>query len=143
MIRMLSRSCRPVVAFVVCSLVPAGVYAQSAPGTSPTVPSAVPQVVDTIHACVGLVMGLVTAGISDCPGDDPGGSCAGFRAFTLVMVPAVYTTFGIGVDALVPGRTTLYRSPANHSGPRPFRGRNAVPELGDLGRVAAAGGGVH
>lgn len=63
MIRMLSRSCRPVVAFVVCSLVPAGVYAQSAPGTSPTVPSAVPQVVDTIHACVGLVMGLVTAGI--------------------------------------------------------------------------------
>lgn len=68
-----------------------------------------------IGASVGLVLGLVTAGISDCPGDDPGGSCAGFRALALVMTTGVHTALGIGIDALIPGRTTLYRAPPTAS----------------------------
>src|SRR5262245_34348864 len=37
-----------------------------------------------IGAVVGLAMGFVTAGISDCPGDEPGGSCGAFRAVAVV-----------------------------------------------------------
>jgi hypothetical protein len=62
-------------------------------------------------AVVGALMGLVVAGISDCPGDDPGGSCAGFRATALVMSTLTYTAFGTGVDAMIRGRTTIYSAP--------------------------------
>lgn len=63
-------------------------------------------------AVAGLVMGLVAGGISDCPGEDPGGRCAGFRAAAVALSTVVYTGFGVGIDALVRGRTTLYAAPS-------------------------------
>ena len=64
-----------------------------------------------IGAVVGVGMGLIAAGISDCPGDDPGGSCSGFRAAALLGSTGVYAAIGTGIDALVVGRTTLYEVP--------------------------------
>lgn len=64
-------------------------------------------------AVTGVVMGLIAGGISDCGGLDPGGRCAGFRATVVVMSTGVYTVFGIGIDALLPGRATLYSAPSS------------------------------
>lgn len=65
-----------------------------------------------IGAIVGVAMGLVGAGISDCPGDDPGGSCSGTRVALFLFSTGVYAAIGTGIDALVQGRTTLYAAPA-------------------------------
>ena len=77
-----------------------------------------------IGAVVGAAMGLVAGGISDCPGPDPGGNCAGFRAAAVVGSTLAYTGLGAGVDALIQGRTTLYRAP------RPAPGRASFDRSG-------------
>jgi hypothetical protein len=64
-----------------------------------------------IGAIVGVAMGSVAAGLSDCPGDYPGGACAGFRAAALTVSTGVYAAIGTGIDALVRGRSTLYAAP--------------------------------
>jgi len=64
-----------------------------------------------IGAVVGVGMGLIAAGISDCPGEDPGGRCPAFRVGTLLGSTAGYAAIGVGIDALVVGRTTLYERP--------------------------------
>jgi hypothetical protein len=64
-----------------------------------------------IGAAVGVAMGLIAAGISDCPGNHPGGACPGFRAAAAVASTGFYTGLGAGVDALIRGRTTLYEAP--------------------------------
>ena len=86
-----------------------------------------------IGAVVGVAMGVVTAGISDCPGDHPGGGCPGSRAALFLVSTGVYSAIGTGIDALIPGRTTLYEAPkapptadSGGSAPLAFRGRAAV-----------------
>jgi len=74
-----------------------------------------------IGAVVGVALGILTAGIADCPGDNPGGGCAGSRAALLLVSTGAYSLTGIAIDALIPGRTTLYEAPkapssANRSG---------------------------
>lgn len=64
-----------------------------------------------IGAVVGAVMGLLVAGISDCPGTDPSGSCPGTLAAAFLLSTGVYAAMGTGIDALVVGRTTLYQAP--------------------------------
>ena len=61
-----------------------------------------------IGAALGVVFGSITAGISDCPGDDPGGECTGFRIGTFAGALGIYTAIGVGVDALIPGRTRVF-----------------------------------
>ena len=80
-----------------------------------------------IGAIVGAAMGLLVAGISDCPGNDPGGSCPGTRAAGVLLSTGVYAAIGTGIDALVVGRTTLYEAPAAspRSARMPNRGRVA------------------
>jgi hypothetical protein len=74
-----------------------------------------------IGAIAGAAMGLLAGGISDCPGNDPGGSCPGTRAAIAFVSTAVYAGIGSGIDALIPGRTTLYSAPprAPSTGGRP------------------------
>jgi hypothetical protein len=86
-----------------------------------------------IGAVVGVAMGILTAGISDCPGDQPGGRCPGSRAALFLVSTGVYSAIGVGIDALIPGRTTLYEAPkapsaADRGGSAPvaFRRRAAV-----------------
>jgi hypothetical protein len=80
-----------------------------------------------IGAIVGAAMGLIAAGISDCPGNDPGGSCPGTRAAGVLLSTGAYAAIGTGIDALVVGRTTLYEAPAAspRSARMPPRGRAA------------------
>lgn len=61
-----------------------------------------------IGAGIGVALGLAAALIADCPAPEPGGSCPGTRAAGLAISIAAYTGIGIGIDALVAGRTTLY-----------------------------------
>jgi hypothetical protein len=61
-----------------------------------------------IGAVTGIMMGVLAAGMSDCPGDEPGGNCAALRATALALSIGVYAGLGAGVDALIPGRTTVY-----------------------------------
>jgi hypothetical protein len=81
-----------------------------------------------IGGVMGVGMGLIAAGISDCPGDDPGGSCPGFRAAALLGSTGVYAGIGAGVDALVVGRTTLYEVPTAppRSAAPSYRGGTAI-----------------
>jgi hypothetical protein len=86
-----------------------------------------------IGAIVGVALGLVSAGLSDCPGDNPGGACPGSRAALFLVSTGVYAAIGTGIDALVPGRTTLYEAPKKSastgregSGPPSDRVRAAV-----------------
>lgn len=78
-----------------------------------------------IGALVGAAIGLLSAGISDCPGDDPGGSCPGARAAGFALSIGTFAAIGAGIDALAVGRTTWYEAPA--ASPRaaqmPPRGR--------------------
>jgi hypothetical protein len=78
-----------------------------------------------IGAAVGVAMGLLAAGMSDCPGTDPGGGCAGTRAAALVLSTGIYAAVGAGIDALVVGRTTVYEAPTA-SARRPRGGRVAI-----------------
>ena len=81
-----------------------------------------------IGAVVGVAMGIITAGISDCPGDDPGGGCPGSRAALFLVSTGVYSAIGTGIDALIPGRTTLYE--ASKAPPTADRGRSAPLAFG-------------
>lgn len=85
-----------------------------------------------IGAIVGAAMGLVSGGISDCPGEDPGGECPGTRAAIFLFSTGVYAAVGTAIDALIPGRTTLYVTPAaglssdRNRSPSPHRGRAGI-----------------
>ena len=61
-----------------------------------------------IGAALGVLFGSITAGISDCPGGDPDGSCTGFRVVAFTSALGIYTAIGVGVDALIVGRTRLF-----------------------------------
>ena len=86
-----------------------------------------------IGAVVGVALGILTAGIADCPGDRPGGGCPRSRAALFLVSTGFYSAVGTGIDALIPGRTTLYEAPkappsADRGGSAPpaFRARAAV-----------------
>jgi hypothetical protein len=81
-----------------------------------------------IGAVVGAAMGLLVARISDCSANDPGGSCPGTRAAAFLFSTGIYTAIGVGIDALVVGRTTLYEAPATppRSERTPSGGRAAI-----------------
>jgi hypothetical protein len=65
-----------------------------------------------IGTVFGALTGILTAGMSDCPGEDPGGPCpAAHTALALISV-GTWAAVGTGIDALIPGRTTLYEAPA-------------------------------
>jgi hypothetical protein len=72
-----------------------------------------------IGAVIGAVFGAIGAGISDCPGADQSGGCAGSRAALFAFSTGVYTAIGAGVDAFVVGRTTLYPAAPGSSGRSP------------------------
>jgi hypothetical protein len=85
-----------------------------------------------IGAIVGGAIGFVVGGFADCPGDNASGSCPGSRAAAVLVSTGVYAAIGTGIDALIPGRTTLYQAPtvppsAGRSAPlQAFRRRAAI-----------------
>lgn len=68
-----------------------------------------------IGAVFGLAMGVLAGGISDCPGDDPGGRCLGFRTSIVAISPLFYGAMGAGVDSLIRGRSPVYVAPTGSS----------------------------
>jgi hypothetical protein len=62
-----------------------------------------------IGAGVGLGMGVLMGGFADCPRNQTDG-CPGSRAALVLVSTAVYAAIGAGIDALIPGRTPLWRS---------------------------------
>ena len=85
-----------------------------------------------IGAVVGVAFGILTAGISDCPGDRAGGPCPGSRVALFLVSTGFYTAVGTGIDALIPGRTTLYEA----SKPRPTADQGGSAPLAFSRRAA-------
>ena len=83
-----------------------------------------------IGAVVGVGIGFLAGGIADCGRDDPDGGCPGTRVAAVLVSTGVYAAIGAGIDALIPGRTTLYEAPPSPRRPsaRAFR-RAAVVNL--------------
>jgi hypothetical protein len=63
-----------------------------------------------IGAALGVLFGSIAAGISDCPGDDPGGGCPGTRVTGFAVAMGLYTAVGIGIDAMIVGRTRVFEA---------------------------------
>jgi len=72
-------------------------------------------------AAFGAVMGVMAGALSDCP--SVAYQCtAGAKAVIALTSTAIYSFIGAGIDAAIPGRTTLYQRPvttrlARASGP--------------------------
>jgi len=66
-----------------------------------------------IGSVAGLGMGLLGGAIADCSNSSGhiGGCGAGTRIAFAVMSTALYGSVGVGIDALIQGRTTLYQRP--------------------------------
>lgn len=71
-----------------------------------------------IGATVGLILGALTGGLADCKQSDGHfGSCgAGGRVGIALVSAGLYAAVGAGIDAAIPGRTTLYQKPVMSSG---------------------------
>lgn len=61
-----------------------------------------------IGAAVGALGGIGAAGLSDCSMGAQ--SCAGERVALFTVAVGIYTAIGVGIDALIQGRTVLYRA---------------------------------
>lgn len=71
-----------------------------------------------IGATVGLVLGALTGGMAECKQSDGSfGACGvGTWAAAALMSAGFYGAIGAGIDAAIPGRTTLYQKPASSGG---------------------------
>ena len=59
-------------------------------------------------AIVGVALGLVASGLADCSYQSRNTGCAGSRVGILALSTGVYAGLGAGIDAMIPGRTTIY-----------------------------------
>lgn len=66
-----------------------------------------------IGSVVGLGMGILSGGFADCrTSNGHYGSCgAGARIAMAALSTGIYGSIGVGIDALIQGRTTLYQRP--------------------------------
>lgn len=64
-----------------------------------------------IGGVTGLVLGVLTAGIADCPSETRTTGCPGMRTSLYFVSAAIYAGLGAGIDAMIPGRTTIYQAP--------------------------------
>jgi len=87
-----------------------------------------------IGTVFGALVGILTAGMSDCPGEDPGGPCPAAHAGLALISVGTWAAVGTGIDALIPGRTTLYEAPAAG----PSGGGAGSDGFPSLGRVAVS-----
>ena len=63
-------------------------------------------------AIVGVAMGLLSGGLADCSNQSRSNDCVGFRVGMLALSTGVYAGLGAGIDAMIPGRTTVYAAPS-------------------------------
>ena len=84
-----------------------------------------------IGAVVGAVLSSIGAAVADCPTASDT-SCPGAKVGLAFLGTAIYTGVGVGIDALVTGRTTLYEAPAGGA----FNLRGVRPDFRDPGAAA-------
>jgi hypothetical protein len=84
-----------------------------------------------IGSVFGVLAGILTAGMSDCPGEDPSGPCPAAHAALALISVGTWAAVGTGIDALIPGRTTLYEAPTR----RPSAGGVGFDLRPTLGRI--------
>lgn len=82
-----------------------------------------------IGASFGLASGVLTAGLADCPTGNPSGSCPAFHALMVPMSAGVWAAIGAGIDALIPGRRTIYTDPENMRASFSLGGSIAKPRV--------------
>ena len=62
----------------------------------------------------GIVLGVLSMGLADCPGG--GSRCPGARVAGVALSAAFYGAIGVGIDALIPGRTRIWPAKQTSSG---------------------------
>jgi len=62
-----------------------------------------------IGAVIGAGFGALLSGMADCPSG--GAGCAAARLSFVIVNTGLYAGMGVGIDALVAGRTTIYVAP--------------------------------
>lgn len=65
-------------------------------------------------ALIGAAIGVLTGFIGDCPGagtTNRSGNCPGARVGYVLGGSAIWAGIGAGLDALIPGRTLIWRAP--------------------------------
>ncbi len=78
-------------------------------------------------AVLGAAIGALTSGLADCrSGGQYQGCHAGGRVVFALVSAGVYGAVGTGIDAAIPGRTTLYRRPATGGAARPLSRGTAI-----------------
>jgi hypothetical protein len=63
---------------------------------------------------VGAVGGIFSMGLADCPGADR--SCPAARVGGFLLSTAFYTAVGVGIDAMIPGRTRIWPRKGQNAG---------------------------
>lgn len=66
-----------------------------------------------VGALIGVAMGILSGGLADCvdSNGNVGGCGVGSRLGFVALSSGIYAGAGAGIDALIPGRTTLYEAP--------------------------------
>ena len=89
-----------------------------------------------IGAVIGGVAGIITAGgLADCPGASS--HCPGTRVAGALIATGVWSVIGVGIDALIPGRTLLWK--ASSQGSRPSSGSGLTLTVSPQNRAAFVG----
>ena len=61
----------------------------------------------------GAIIGAVFGGLADCP--EARGSCPGTRVTLAVVSTGFWSAIGVGIDALIPGRTLVWKASSSQS----------------------------
>ncbi|HEY3043379.1 MAG TPA: hypothetical protein VGJ39_05115 [Vicinamibacterales bacterium] len=90
-----------------------------------------------IGAVIGGVTGALTAGgLADCPGAHS--PCTGARVAGFFIATGVWTAIGVGIDALIPGRTLLWK-PSSPQASRSSSGSGLTLNVSPQNRRAFVG----
>lgn len=89
-----------------------------------------------IGAVIGGVAGMITAGgLADCP--NARSKCPGARVAGALIATGVWSVIGVGIDALIPGRTLLWK--ASSQGSRPSSGSGLTLAVSPQNQAAFVG----
>jgi hypothetical protein len=65
-----------------------------------------------VGAIFGGLVGILASGLAECRNGNGYGACGGpTRVAMFVGTTAFYTTVGVGIDALIQGRTVVFQAP--------------------------------
>lgn len=90
-----------------------------------------------IGAAFGGAMGILTGGLADCPDAKNRSHCPGTHVAMAFLSTGLWSAIGVAIDALIPGRTLIWRALPQSS--RPSSGSGLTLAVSPQNRVAFVG----